>query len=138
MSEEKSFVENLEALINKHSMENGSNTPDYILAKFLGECLHAFNGATKERSRWYGHEPRESTVLSCGAEPSFPAPQDEAIRRPLVDRAKAEEFEALARPLIKWLCENCHPHVSVIVTPTNAELLEGACSTGQILDYIRD
>lgn len=49
-----------------------------------------------------------------------------------------KEFEALVRPLIKFLCDNCHPHVSVIVTPTNAELLEGVCSTGQIMDYVKD
>ena len=48
------------------------------------------------------------------------------------------EFEDVARPLIKFLCENCHPHVTVIVTPTNAELLEGMCSTGKIMDYVRD
>lgn len=49
-----------------------------------------------------------------------------------------KSFEAAARPLIKWLCENVHPHHSVIVTPTNAELLEGSCSTGEVLDYLRD
>ena len=48
------------------------------------------------------------------------------------------EFEALAHPLIKWLCENCHPHHTIIITPTNAELLEGECSTGEVLDYLRD
>ena len=47
------------------------------------------------------------------------------------------KFDAVSRPLIKFLCENCHPHVTVIVTPTNAELLEGCCSTGEILDYVR-
>lgn len=48
------------------------------------------------------------------------------------------EFEALSRPLIKWLCENCHPHHTIIITSTDAELLEGSCSTGQILEYLRD
>jgi hypothetical protein len=47
-------------------------------------------------------------------------------------------FETVTRPVIKWLCENHHPHVTVIITPTNAELLEGLKSTGQILDYVRD
>ena len=44
----------------------------------------------------------------------------------LTDQQRSE-FETLTRPLLKFLCENCHPHVSVIVTPTNAELLEGVC-----------
>lgn len=55
-----------------------------------------------------------------------------------VNKDKLKEFELLARPMIKYLCENHHPHVSVIITPTNAELLEGQMSTGQILEYIRD
>lgn len=48
------------------------------------------------------------------------------------------EFEALARPLLKFLNDNCHPHVSVIVTTTTAELLEGVCSIGEVFDYVRD
>jgi len=55
-----------------------------------------------------------------------------------VTKEQQESFKQAALPLIKWLNENVHPHHSVIVTPTNAELLEGACSTGQILDYVKD
>lgn len=51
---------------------------------------------------------------------------------------KQDEFIALCRPLLKFLCENCHPHVTVIVTPTDAQLMEGICSTGQIMDYVQD
>lgn len=36
-----------------------------------------------------------------------------------------KEFEALARPLIQWLNDNCHPHVEARVTPVSAELSEG-------------
>jgi hypothetical protein len=35
------------------------------------------------------------------------------------------EFYDVAMPLIEYLRENHHPHVTVIVTPTHAELLEG-------------
>lgn len=62
---EESFRDKLEHLINAHSMENGSNTPDFVLAEFLADALRAFDKATKERSRWYGHEPRENAVLNC-------------------------------------------------------------------------
>ena len=31
------------------------------------------------------------------------------------------KFEELARPMIKYLSENYHPHVTVIITPTSAE-----------------
>jgi hypothetical protein len=47
------FREDLEVLINQNSMENGSNTPDFILADYLQECLTAFDRATKRRSEWY-------------------------------------------------------------------------------------
>ena len=56
----------------------------------------------------------------------------------ILPEEKRDEFEAVARPMIEWLNINCHPHVSVVISSTNAELLEGVCSTGQILDYCLD
>jgi len=35
----ENFKQELEHLINKHSMENRSNTPDFILADYLVRCL---------------------------------------------------------------------------------------------------
>lgn len=37
-----------------------------------------------------------------------------------------ERFELRARDLMRWLCENGHPHMTIIITPTSAELLEGS------------
>lgn len=34
-------------------------------------------------------------------------------------------FEESVKPLMKWLCENSHPHTTVIVTGNTAELVEG-------------
>lgn len=51
---EKKFKEELTELINKHSLENKSNTPDYILAEYLINCLDTFNKATNARSKFYG------------------------------------------------------------------------------------
>lgn len=50
----------------------------------------------------------------------------------------SKDFDSVVRPVINYLCKNHHPHVAVIITPTNAELLEGIKSTGQVLDYIVD
>ena len=61
----ESFRDKLETLINTHSMENGSDTPDFILAEFLADSLRAYDKATKERSRWYGHITREKSVINC-------------------------------------------------------------------------
>lgn len=44
----------------------------------------------------------------------------------LTDEQRAQ-FRALTDPLIQWLNANCHPHCTVIVTNTDAELLEGQC-----------
>jgi len=48
------FPEELEDLINKHSLEGGSNTPDFILAEYLKQCLETFNMCIQRRENWYG------------------------------------------------------------------------------------
>jgi hypothetical protein len=50
------FEQDLRQLINKHSVENTSNTPDLILAEYLNACLNAFNVATRQREQWYGRK----------------------------------------------------------------------------------
>lgn len=49
------FQEELRALLNRYSIENESNTPDYILATYVIDCLKALHGRIKERERWYGY-----------------------------------------------------------------------------------
>lgn len=49
------FLKELSQLINKYSKENESNTPDFILAKYLEHCLNAFNVATYSRDDWQGN-----------------------------------------------------------------------------------
>ena len=51
------FREELRDLINKHSMENGSNTPDHILADYLLTCLDNFGKIVGQRDFWHG-EPK--------------------------------------------------------------------------------
>lgn len=48
--------EKLARVINEHSLDNDSNTPDYILAEYLAGCLNAFNTATRSREIYYGRE----------------------------------------------------------------------------------
>jgi hypothetical protein len=48
------FSTALEILINSHSMENASDTPDFLLAAFLVETLQAWDRAVSRRSEWYG------------------------------------------------------------------------------------
>jgi len=53
------FQKELEELINQQSMENGSNTPDFILAQYLLGCLVNFNLTVKRREEWYGRDTKE-------------------------------------------------------------------------------
>lgn len=50
----QAFRDELTSLVNRHCREAASDTPDYILALFMAQCLEAFDGAIAERSRWYG------------------------------------------------------------------------------------
>jgi hypothetical protein len=52
------FKKEVESLINKYSKENGSNTPDYILAEYLTGCLENWNKCVMTRSKWYGYRDR--------------------------------------------------------------------------------
>lgn len=45
------FREELKGLINIHSMENSSNTQDFVLANYLTACLIAYDNAVVERDR---------------------------------------------------------------------------------------
>jgi len=49
----------IKALINKRSRENISDTPDWILAGYLNNCLQAFEQATIHREHYYGRELTE-------------------------------------------------------------------------------
>lgn len=51
---ETEFRKQLEKLINQNSLENGSNTPDFILAEYLENCLNAYNIANSKKTSWYG------------------------------------------------------------------------------------
>lgn len=42
--------------INCEIRENASNTPDFILATYLVECLKNYEAAVSAREKWYGRE----------------------------------------------------------------------------------
>ena len=73
----KDFQYDLEKLINCHSKENTSNTPDWVIASYLVRCLDGFNDCINLRERYYGRhlikepipivKPSETlTALLCG------------------------------------------------------------------------
>lgn len=48
----------IEIAINRASAECASDTPDFILAEYLADCLAAWNKASIAREKWYGRGPR--------------------------------------------------------------------------------
>ena len=56
------FKRELEALINRHSIENNSNTPDFILCEYLITALSAFERAVNAREKWSGREADKQTI----------------------------------------------------------------------------
>lgn len=44
----------IQTTLNRHSAENGSNTPDFVLADYLLACLEAFDRTVRARESWYG------------------------------------------------------------------------------------
>lgn len=53
-SRRKQLNEAIRHALNCHCAENGSNTPDFILAGYLMACLDAYDMAVIERGHWYG------------------------------------------------------------------------------------
>lgn len=54
--------------INISCAENGSDTPDYILAEYLIDCLAAFDKAVLARTKHYGKEvsiPKQDLCVFC-------------------------------------------------------------------------
>jgi len=55
-TKEATLRKEIEEAINRVSAENGSNTPDFILAEYLLGSLAIFDAAVKAREKWYGRE----------------------------------------------------------------------------------
>ena len=51
----------LEKFINSNSWEQFSNTPDFILAEYLVDCLEAYEKAVTSNRQW--HTGRKETEL---------------------------------------------------------------------------
>ncbi len=61
------LARDLTELLNKHSVENASDTPDFVLAIYLLACLEAFGRAVKRRDSWFAdseaHKPAKNGNL---------------------------------------------------------------------------
>lgn len=50
VADPKRLARDFAAIINRHSRENASNTPDFLLGDFLVQCLEAYEGAQLRRA----------------------------------------------------------------------------------------
>lgn len=48
------FLKELEVLLNRYSIDNDLNTPDFILADYIMMCLTNFKITTIDRDTWFG------------------------------------------------------------------------------------
>lgn len=79
------LVRDFEICINRRSAENGSDTPDFLLADFLAACLEALDETVVRREKWYGRE--------CGG--------GAALRENEAQRPTKEELDRLQATISK-------------------------------------
>jgi hypothetical protein len=63
-TQNKKFKQELESLINRYSLENGSDTPDFILAQYLVDCLKVYARIARRRDKWYGYKTLTNRVTA--------------------------------------------------------------------------
>jgi hypothetical protein len=74
------LTDDISAAINRNSAENGSDTPDYILAEYLVACLEALEKTIKLRGKWYGHH---CSISGCNH--AVDAKAEESVAGPVVE-----------------------------------------------------
>jgi hypothetical protein len=58
------FLAELRRLINRLSLENEINMPDFLIAEMLCDCFEDIGRRVKERDKWFGIDPwREKNSL---------------------------------------------------------------------------
>ena len=58
----KEFKAELTALLNRHSIENDTNTPDWVLAEYLCGCLEVLRVTVPNRDAYHGFSPRTASA----------------------------------------------------------------------------
>ena len=97
----------LSRLLNHHSRENHSNTPDFVLAGFLMDALCAWERATGERDTFFGQNPRFAAMVNGPErkqpEPTAPRPLSYPIATDAEEPAASSEMPEAVRNAWKAL-----------------------------------
>jgi len=64
------FKRDLADTLNRHCAESASDTPDFVLAEYMLDCLRAFDKALAARIDWYA-EPKLEPGDDHDEEPPF-------------------------------------------------------------------
>ena len=113
----------IEKAINECNAENASNTPDFLLAEFLLDCLTAFDKTTRARDKWYGVHLKPGQAKNSG--------DLEKRTTPPLELDEAE----------KWLCDAMKSptfsgkYLTIIATKLN-QLRASKCGYVQIIEEL--
>jgi hypothetical protein len=80
---DRSLRDDLEQMINAHSRENLSGTPDFILASFLLDCLTTYEATVIARDAWFGSSPKIAGTVPAVDRPEFTERRQHAAERQL-------------------------------------------------------
>ena len=81
-----SFRCELQSLINCHSLENRSGTPDFLLADFLMLCAAALETTINQRDKWHHLDLDSFKRSKHPAPPADEPPHSEPIFNPATDK----------------------------------------------------
>lgn len=114
------FEHDLAALINRYSLENQSDSPDFVIAEFMCASLAAFNAGVRERERFYGRLERHSEggglvkLPPAASTPLPPVKADGSVKEDLETLVAAADAEPAVtecdQPPAGWYCTRGKGH----------------------------
>ena len=113
------FRRQLEHLINRYSLENHSNTPDFMLAEFSCDTLAALNKLINARETWYGR---------VNAGPGQPVenktnPEDFLVTQAMLDAGIKELLNTTLAIGDKELVKKIYQKMCFVNQPTTTNVL---------------
>ena len=120
-------IENINITVNAQALSDEAETTHTLDFELLKARIDSLFTKDEDAEEAKDAEPENQEEV----QPPINAARMDSLQQ-------QESFKQAAMPLIQWLCENVDPHHTAVVTPTNAELLEGQCTTGQVMDFVKD
>lgn len=124
--EPKTFEDELVNLLNKHSMENRSGTPDFVLGEYLRMCLQTWDLTIKMRSDWRGE--RINSI--------FDIKQDDKVRITAYD-SYGNRNEIGEAEITLWAGEMVSHGPVVAVVPIFAGKGPGVFGLGPVIQHVQ-